>query len=148
MARLVASFLGSGLILGRIRGADAGSGTVAAAAALLFAYWLPPVWGRAGAFVLALVAGYWAVSSLRFARDDPAWVVIDEAAGMFLASIGLGLLGLVTAFVVFRVADIGKKIAPGVARAERLPGATGIMADDLVAGLYGLAAGWLVQSLL
>jgi phosphatidylglycerophosphatase A len=39
-------------------------------------------------------------------------------------------------------------LAPGVAAAERLGGAIGIMADDVVAGLYGLAAGWLAQSIL
>jgi phosphatidylglycerophosphatase A len=48
----------------------------------------------------------------------------------------------VVALAVFRVADITKRF-PGVAQAERLSGATGIVADDLVAGLYGLAAGWL-----
>ncbi|MGZ8755006.1 MAG: phosphatidylglycerophosphatase A, partial [Acidimicrobiia bacterium] len=46
----------------------------------------------------------------------------------------------------FRVADISKRF-PGVAAAERLEGALGITADDLVAGLWALAAGWLVQAL-
>jgi phosphatidylglycerophosphatase A len=48
------------------------------------------------------------------------------------------------AFVVFRIADISKK-PPGVAAAERLGGALGVTADDLVAGLWALAAGWFVQ---
>ena len=76
--------------------------------------------------------------------EDPGWVVIDEAAGTFLATIGLGIPAAIVGWIVFRVADIAKKAFPGVAAAERLPG--GIMADDLVAGLYGLAAGWVVQS--
>jgi phosphatidylglycerophosphatase A len=50
---------------------------------------------------------------------------------------------------VFRLADIFKRRFPGVAAAEaKLPGAVGVLADDLVAGLYGLAAGWLLQGLL
>lgn len=72
--------------------------------------------------------------------------MIDEAAGTFLAVIGLGGWAVATAFVVFRIADISKKF-PGVAAAERLGGALGITADDLVAGLWALAAGWLVQAL-
>ena len=72
--------------------------------------------------------------------------MVDEAAGTFLAVVGLVGWGAAVAFVVFRVADISKKF-PGVAAAERLKGAVGITADDLVAGLWALAAGWLVQVL-
>jgi phosphatidylglycerophosphatase A len=72
-------------------------------------------------------------------------VVVDEAAGTLLATIGLAPLPAVIAWVVFRTADIFKARFPGVSAAERLPGATGVMADDLVAGIYGLVAGWLVQ---
>ncbi|HJR86955.1 MAG TPA: phosphatidylglycerophosphatase A [Acidimicrobiia bacterium] len=148
MARLVASFFGSGLLLGRMRGSDGGSGTIAALLALTVSFFLPALWGRLAAFALTLALGYWAVNSFRFERDDPGWVVVDEAAGLFLATVGLGLTGMLVGFVVFRIADIGKNLAPGVAAAERLGGAFGIMADDVVAGLYGLAAGWLVQFIL
>ncbi len=64
-----------------------------------------------------------------------------------LATIGLGVPGALVAWVVFRVADIFKKAFPGVAAGERVGGALGITADDLVAGLYGLAAGWLVTAI-
>jgi len=146
--RVVASWFGTGLLLGRLRGSDAGSGTVAAAFALPPALALGLLgWGAqlAGAIIL-VAASLW--STRRFAVDDadPGWVVIDEAAGTFLAVIGLGGWAAPTAFVVFRIADISKKF-PGVAAAERLGGAVGITADDLVAGLWALAAGWLVQTL-
>lgn len=72
---------------------------------------------------------------------DPGWVVIDEAAGTLLATIGLSAPAALGAWVVFRLADIFKRAFPGVAAAERLGGGVGITADDLVAGLYGLAAG-------
>jgi phosphatidylglycerophosphatase A len=147
MAAVIASFLGSGLALGKVRGNDAGSGTVGGALAWLIAYLLSPVWGRLLALAIVLVAGFWALRSLGFKDDDPGWVVVDEAAGTFLATIGLGPVAMVVAFVVFRAADIFKRIFPGVARAEEIGGPVGIMADDLVAGMYGLGAGWVFQAL-
>lgn len=146
MRKLVASFFGSGFILRQVRDTDRGSGTVASLVAAGLAYLVSPVWGRAAILVAVLATGFWAVASLRF-EDDPGWVVVDEASGMLLASLGLGLTGLLVAFVVFRLADIKKTWFPGVGRAEGLPGAWGIMADDLVAGSYGLAAGWAVTVL-
>jgi phosphatidylglycerophosphatase A len=47
------------------------------------------------------------------------------------------------AWFAFRAADIWKRL-PGVAAAERLPGSLGVTADDLVAGVYALGAGWLL----
>ncbi|UCG41102.1 MAG: phosphatidylglycerophosphatase A, partial [Acidimicrobiia bacterium] len=73
--------------------------------------------------------------------EDPAWIVVDEAAGTLVASVGLGGAALFLAWVVFRIADASKRF-PGVAAAERLPGAVGVTADDVVAGLWALAAGW------
>ncbi len=83
-------------------------------------------------------------SSAPFADDgaDPGWVVVDEAAGMFVAGIGLFGVPLLVAFLVFRVADITKAF-PGVGWADKLHGPLGITLDDLIAGAYGLAAGWL-----
>ena len=144
----MASWFGTGLLLGRIRGSDAGSGTVAAAFALApaLAIGLIGWWAQLAAALVVTAASLW--STRRFAHDgaDPGWVVIDEAAGTFLAVVGLGAWGAGVAFAIFRVADISKKF-PGVAAAERLGGALGITADDLVAGLWALAAGWIVQTL-
>jgi phosphatidylglycerophosphatase A len=143
MARLIASFFGTGLILGRVRGSHRGSGTVGSLLALAISLLVPTVYGRLTALGAAIVLGIWSIQALKLGDDDPGWVVIDEAAGTFLATIGLGLPAAIVGWAVFRVADIAKKAFPGVAAAERISG--GIMADDLVAGLYGLAAGWVVQ---
>ena len=148
MARLVASFFGTGLILGKLRGADAGSGTVSGFFALGLALLIDPGVGRVVALLLAVLIGGLALAALKVEDGDPPWVTIDEAAGTFLATLGLGLSGAVAGFAVFRVADIQKRWFPGVARAERLGRPVGVMADDLVAGLYGLAAGWLVHWLI
>lgn len=146
MAPFVASFFGSGWILRSLRGSDVGSGTLASVFALAIALLVPAVWGRVAALGAAIVLGVWAVGQVATNDEDPGWVVIDEAAGTFLATIGLSLIPALVAVVVFRLADIMKRWFPGVAPAERISG--GIIADDLVAGLYGLAAGWLVQLVL
>lgn len=147
MSRLVASWFGSGLVLRRVRGTDAGSGTVGSIVAFAMAMALAP----AGAIVQTLAAAGVVGLSLWSARafeseGDPGWIVADEAAGTFIAVIGLTLVPALVALVVFRIADISKRF-PGVAAAERLPGAVGITADDVVAGIWALAAGWIVQVL-
>ena len=152
MHRLVASWFGTGLLLGKVRGNDSGSGTVASLFAAVIALFIGARFGWVAqivATVIIIVLSVW--SAGRFVEDegDAGWIVIDEAAGMFLALIGLGLWpGSIVAFVVFRAADIFKRSFPGVAAAERLPGAIGVTTDDLVAGLYALAAGHIVQTLL
>lgn len=148
MPRLLASWFGTGLILGGFRGSHNGSGTVAGALTFPLALALGARWGwgvqLAVGVVIALV-GTWAVSQLVAEEGDAGWIVIDEAAGTMLAVVGLGVGAAVVAFLVFRVADILK--APGVAAADRMPGFAGVMLDDLIAAIYGLAAGHLFQLL-
>lgn len=146
MDRLVASWFGSGLILRRLRGSDDGSGTVGGLFALVPALLLAQVgWvAQLAAAMLIVAVSIWASS--RFAEEgDPGWVVVDEAAGTFVATIGVSIAPALIGFVVFRIADITKKF-PLVRRAERLPGGLGITADDVIAGLWGLAAAWIAQA--
>lgn len=152
MSRLIASFLGAGLILGRMRESDLGSGTVGAGFAGLAAFGLGQItgwpWVAVGALVLTLL-GLWSTAVLAVEVGDAGWIVIDEAAGMFLALIGVVTWpAALAAFVVFRLADIFKNWFPGVTAAEHLDGSWGIMGDDLVAGMYGLITGHLIQRLL
>jgi phosphatidylglycerophosphatase A len=87
----------------------------------------------------------------RWRRLDPGQVVVDEVAGTLLglacippAVLGAQpLLGVGLVMALFRVFDIAKPYPVG--RLEALPGAFGIMADDLAAGLLAglLAAAWL-----
>lgn len=146
MHRVVASWFGSGLILGRLRGSPAGSGTVGAALALAMSLGLGRigVLVQIGATIVVIGLSVWSSDRFTHGEDDhdPGWVVVDEAAGTFLATIGLTGGGALVAWLVFRAADIFKSAFPGVAAAESLAGGVGVTADDLVAGLYGLAAGW------
>ena len=150
MSRILASWFGTGLILGKLRDSDWGSGTVAAAATFPLALWIGNTWGwqvQIGAVLVIFFVGV--VATSRFTRDegDAGWMVIDEAAGTFVAMIGLTLGPALVAWVVFRAADIYKNPFPGVAQAERLPGPWGVMTDDIVAGIYGLIVGHIVQAL-
>jgi len=70
---------------------------------------------------------------------DPKWIVIDEWAGLFVALVGTdsrAVWQVLLAVILFRVFDISK-VGP-IRAAERLPGAVGIMADDVVAGIFSL----------
>lgn len=144
MHRFVASGFYVGLIPSRIRGSDNGAGTFGAALAAIAAYvlWDYAWWVHAVVFLVFLALSLWSARPFSADHGDPGWVVIDEMAGTFVAVIGLAGWPWVVAVVVARLADIFK-ILPGVPQAERLPGAVGVTMDDVVAGLYGLAAGWL-----
>lgn len=72
-------------------------------------------------------------------REDPGFVVIDEVAGQMIALIASPLSWnyLLASFILFRSFDIVKPFP--LRRLENLPGGTGIMMDDVGAGLYSLA---------
>jgi phosphatidylglycerophosphatase A len=79
---------------------------------------------------------------------DPRQAVVDEVAGQVVTLLFAPLNGLTLAlgFLLFRCFDIAK--APPVSWAERLPGGWGVMADDLLAGLYAGACLWLAWEVL
>lgn len=136
-----------GLLPRRLWGSDQGAGTLGAgvAWAVSILLWQVPWWVHASVFVAALGLSLWAAAP--FADDDPGWVCIDEVAGTLLAVIGLTGWPWLVAIVVARAADIFK-VLPGVGAAESLPGAWGVTIDDVVAGAYGLGAGWLTVLLI
>ena len=64
-------------------------------------------------------------------------MVIDEVAGQLVTLLftGVGIRGALLGFLLFRVLDVVKPWPAG--RFERLHGGVGIMADDIMAALYG-----------
>jgi len=99
--------------------------------------WAGP-WAVLAAALVVTVAGVWAAGRVEalLGEKDPGRVVVDEIAGQMvtLAFLPMTLGILVAAFVLFRVLDVFK---PWPARRlEDLPGGSGIMADDLMVGLY------------
>lgn len=148
MRRVVAAGFGLGWIPRRLWGNDNGAGTFGAAlgGVIGIASWIGPWWLGLGIAATAIIVSVWASGPEGRNREDPGWVVIDEVAGALVAVVGLSGVPWVVAWIVARAADIFK-VLPGVAAAERLPAPWGITADDVVAGLYGLAAGWLAVGL-
>jgi phosphatidylglycerophosphatase A len=69
---------------------------------------------------------------------DPGFVVVDEVAGQLIAMIAVPAVWnyLLVSLILFRVFDITKP--PPLRRLERLPAGTGIMLDDVGAGIYAL----------
>ena len=111
---------------------------------------LPLAWGLgllgggwallAGAAVIAVI-GWWACEAyLRHsAVDDPGDIVIDEVAAQLvvLAPAAGDPWLLLLGFIVFRIFDVAKPWP--VSWADRkLGGGLGVMADDLLAALYGV----------
>ena len=148
LSKLLATWFGCGYF-------PVGPGTVGSAAALIIAWaidqWLrwPPLAFAALAVILTPL-GMWAAD--RCARDvgakDPGMIVIDEVLGQWLTLAGAATLtwkSWLAAFVLFRLFDIVKP--PPVRQLEQLPGGMGIVADDLMAGLYGALVLFLAVSL-
>lgn len=91
-----------------------------------------------GVLAVVLAVGVWssAASERHLGVTDPGVIVIDEVAGMLITLLALQPTwgGVLAGFLAFRFFDVVK---PFPARwAERLPGGWGVMADDVIAGLY------------
>ena len=91
-----------------------------------------------GVLAVVLAVGVWssAASERHLGETDPGVIVIDEVAGMLITLLALQPTwgGVLAGFLAFRFFDVVK---PFPARwAERLPGGWGVMADDVIAGLY------------
>ena len=139
-AVLVSTFFG----IGRMR---PGPGTWGSAATVLLwaaiAYSLPvnlrtPI--AVGLAILVVLIGIPAATQTARATGsvDPQFVVIDEVAGQLIALIAVPLSwkAFFAGLVLFRVFDILKP--PPARQLERLPEGTGIVLDDVAAGIYAL----------
>jgi phosphatidylglycerophosphatase A len=103
------------------------------------------------ALMLAVIScitliGVWAAtrSEKLLVRKDPGIVVVDEVAGQMLAflfiplGVSLNWWVLFAGFVLFRLFDIWKPYP--IRRLEALESGLGIMADDILAGVYAAMA--------
>lgn len=114
------------------------AGTLASVPLVLLLWWA----GSAPLHGVAIVAvtglGLWSArgAEARWGRKDPGQVVIDETAGYLVATflVPPTAVALALSFLLFRAFDVVKPFPAG--RSQALPGAWGIMADDLLAGIY------------
>jgi phosphatidylglycerophosphatase A len=137
---LTATFFGVGHL-------QPGSGTWAAAITVLLWWaagrslpsgWLIPVSALTSLAVTVIGIPASTIVARESGRNDPGFVVIDEVAGQMIALIAVPLNWkyLLASFILFRSFDIMKPFP--LRRLERLPAGTGIMMDDVGAGLYAL----------
>jgi phosphatidylglycerophosphatase A len=145
----VGTFFGAGLL-------KPGPGTYGSVAALLL--WFgsihlfhpAPLTQTIGTVIAAIVATLIGIPAATIVaresgREDPGHVVIDEVAGQLIALIAIpadwqhALLSL----LLFRLFDILKP--PPIRQLERLPAGTGIMLDDVAAGVLALGCAQLAH---
>ncbi|HMI30897.1 MAG TPA: phosphatidylglycerophosphatase A [Candidatus Limnocylindrales bacterium] len=142
--RRLAVLLATGFGLGYLPIAPA---TWASAATTLVLFAVLP-----GAGLPAFVVSILAVTALALLVCGPAEktlghdahpIVMDEVAGMMVTVCGVPAIGhahppyaitLALGFLLFRIFDVWKPFPVG--RAQALPGAYGIVADDILAGIY------------
>jgi phosphatidylglycerophosphatase A len=143
------TFFGAGLL-------KPGPGTYGSIAALLLWYgaahtfhpsFLALTIGTVIAAVLVTLAGIPAatVVARESGREDPGHVVIDETAGQLIALIAIipDWRHAAISLILFRLFDILKP--PPVRQLERLPEGTGIMMDDVAAGVMALICAQIFQ---
>src|ERR1700716_2379140 len=140
-ATLVATFFGAG----RLKPGPGTWGSLATVLLWALASSHIPVANRAWATIIAAAAvtliGIPAATRVARAAalKDPQFVVIDEVAGQLVALIAVPLAWktFLVGLILFRVFCIWKPFP--IRRLELLPEGTGIVVDDLGAGLYALA---------
>ena len=139
--------------IGFIPGAPGTYGSFAAAAALFFigqyGNWVHPAALLAVVGIITLIGIPASTSAGKQAGDeDPSFVVIDEVAGQLLTFcfVPFSVMNIVLGFFAFRAFDILKPWP--IRKLESLPRGVGVMADDLLAGVYACASLHIVNALL
>jgi phosphatidylglycerophosphatase A len=144
-AWVVGTWFGAGLL-------KPGPGTYGSVAAVLLWFAAAHVF-HPGWIALALATGLAALAATLIGiqastivareagREDPGFVVVDEVAGQWIALIAVrpDWQHAVLALVLFRLFDIWKPWP--IRKLEALPEGTGIMLDDVAAGLLALVCG-------
>lgn len=104
-----------------------------------------------GFVLLTLGPAIWATNCLIDSMQikDPQCVVVDEVLGQMLAFLTASLdrpVSYLLAFVLFRAFDIWKPFPVNLL--EKLPRGIGVIADDLMAGLYAAFVIYLLRNFL
>jgi phosphatidylglycerophosphatase A len=127
--------------IGRIPFAPGTFGSIPGILLAVALHWYGCVWLEIAVIAAVFAVGVWAATQAEraFALIDPGPVVIDEVLGMLVtvAFIPVSVTGALIGFFVFRVCDVVKPFP--ARRLEKLPGGYGVMGDDFMAGLWGLA---------
>lgn len=107
-------------------------------------FWASPAvtfWVTLSATVVYTIAGTWASTvSERYWGKDPVIACADETVGQWVSLLPLSGLSpwwmILVSLALFRLFDIFKPL--GIRSMERLPGGYGMMADDILSGIYSV----------
>lgn len=148
-AWLVGTFFGAGLL----KPGPGTYGSIAAAVLWFLAAHLFPMSSLSltiGTIIAAIVVTIIGIPAATIVaresgREDPGHVVIDEVAGQLIALIAIPAdwQHAALSLLLFRLFDILKP--PPIHQLERLPEGTGIMLDDVAAGVLALIVAQLVH---
>ena len=107
----------------------------------------------AGAVVVFAVAGTWASSvSEKYWGKDPVVACVDETVGQWISLLPITSVAddpwwlILLSRVVLRLFDIYKPL--GIRAMERLPRGYGMMADDVLAGIYSVVVILIVKMMI
>ncbi len=131
-------FLSLGFGSGLLPKAPGTYGTVAAIPLYLLCF-DQPLWIYLVITLIITVAGIYtsAYTSKSLGVHDHSGIVIDEIAGFFITMIAIPFswINVLLGFILFRIFDILKPWPIGWLD-KKLHGGTGIMLDDVLAGIY------------
>jgi phosphatidylglycerophosphatase A len=133
----VVLFIAQGVFSGRVPFAPGTAGSLIGVLLWWFLRELTLPWYAAVCAALVVI-GTWAAgrAEIILGQKDSPSIVIDEITGflvaMFLIPPGWGTLA--AGFALFRFFDIAKPWP--IRRLQEIPGGAGVMADDIVAGIY------------
>ena len=107
----------------------------------------------AGAVVVFAVAGTWASSvSEKYWGKDPVVACVDETVGQWISLLPITSVAvdpwwlILLSLALFRLFDIYKPL--GIRAMERLPRGYGMMADDVLAGIYSVVVILIVKMMI
>jgi phosphatidylglycerophosphatase A len=99
-----------------------------------------PYWVKAAVFALLLISGTIAAQyhGTYTGEKDASEVVIDEIAAYYMIFLFFPatIFTVVAGFILFRIFDITKPYP--IKKLEKMDGGVGVMADDLMAGVYSV----------
>ncbi|MES2647879.1 MAG: phosphatidylglycerophosphatase A [Bacteroidota bacterium] len=146
LPQTIASVFGIGYI-------PKGGGTVAALLYCIVWYFLPATYSQSFWQMIITISiisvGIWCGNIVdQIWGKDSSKVVIDEVAGMSIALLFVphNVYYVLISLLAFRFFDILKPF--GVRRMENYPKGWGVMADDVLAGIYALITSFIIIFLL
>lgn len=110
-------------------------------------------WTTLAATVAYTIAGTWASSeSEKYWGKDPVIACADETVGQWISLLPLGGVAttpwwmILVSLALFRFFDIFKPL--GIRQMEKLPRGYGMMADDILSGIYAVVVIIVIQHFL